>query len=81
MVTPLKILKDKYLGVTFHSKLKWNEHISKIKTKATKTLGFIKRNLKDCKPPIRSVAYQTMARPSLIYASSVWDSYYRNMID
>ena len=42
-----EVSSAKYLGVTIHNKLKWNEHISNIKTKATKTLGFIKRNLKD----------------------------------
>jgi hypothetical protein len=39
-------------GVTIHNKLNRNEHISNIKTNTTKTLGFIKKNLQDFKPPI-----------------------------
>ena len=61
--------------MTIHNKLKWNEHISNIRTKASKTLGFIKRNLHGCKPPVKSMAYQTMVRPTLEYASTVWDPY------
>jgi hypothetical protein len=47
-----EVKSAKYLGVIIHNMLKWNEHISNIKAKATKTLGFIKKNLKDCKAPI-----------------------------
>jgi hypothetical protein len=50
-----------------------------LRPKPQKTLGFIKRILKECKPPIRPMAYQTTVRPSLEYASSVWDPYYQNM--
>ena len=67
----------KYLGVTIHHKLRWNEHISNIRTKANRTLGFIKRNLNGCKPQIKSMAYQTMVRPTLEYASTVWDPHHQ----
>ena len=70
-----EVSSAKYLGVTIHNKLKWNEHMSNIRTKANKTLGFIKRNLHGCKPPVKSMAYQTMVRPTLEYASTVWDPY------
>jgi hypothetical protein len=74
-----EVCSAKYLGVTFRNKLKWNEHISNIKTKATKALEFIKRNLKDCKPPIRYMTYQTMVCQSLEYASSASNPFYQNM--
>ena len=70
----------KYLGVTIHHKLRWNEHISNISTKANRTLGFIKRNLHGCKPQIKSMAYQTMVRPTLEYASTVWDPHHQVLI-
>ena len=41
--------------------------------KGNKTLGFIRRNLKDCPKPVRETSYTTFVRPTLEYASSVWD--------
>ena len=35
----------KYLGVTFSDNMDWGQHISDISSKATKTLGFLRRNL------------------------------------
>ena len=35
----------KYLGVTTTSDLRWNTHVSKVCTKANRTLGFLRRNL------------------------------------
>ena len=48
----------KYLAITISNDLKWNTHISNICTKANRTLGFLRRNVK------ASV---------LEYGSSVWD--------
>ena len=70
----------KYLSVTIHHKLRWNEHISNISTKANRTLGFIKGNLHGCKPQIKSMAYHTMVRPTLEYASTVWDPQHQVLI-
>jgi hypothetical protein len=36
-------------------------------------MGFIRRNLRDCTKPVKAAAYTTMARPTLEYASTVWD--------
>jgi hypothetical protein len=36
---------DDYLGVTINSKLSWKPHINKVQTKASRTLGLIKRTL------------------------------------
>ena len=35
----------KYLGITITDKLDWGQHISEISSKATKTLGLLRRNL------------------------------------
>ena len=37
-----------YLGVELTQSLNWNNHINNITTKANRSLGFIKRNLKRC---------------------------------
>ena len=70
----------KYLGVTLQSKLNWTEHISNIRAKSCKTLGFLRRNLQGCRSDIKATAYSTMVRPTLEYASTVWDPYHQTHI-
>jgi hypothetical protein len=41
--------------------------------KGNKTLGFIRRNLKDCTKPVKSAAYTAIVRPTVEYASTIWD--------
>ena len=59
-----------YLGVTVNSKLKWSEHISSISSKASRSLGLIKRNLWNCPRKVRETAYTSIVRPKLEYASA-----------
>ena len=44
-----QILKEvqsiKYLGIPINDSLDWGQHISEITSKATRTLGFLRRNL------------------------------------
>ena len=48
---------SKFLGVTINNNLSWDRHIDNIVGKGNKTLGFFRRNLKDCTKPIKSAAY------------------------
>ncbi|XP_072051514.1 uncharacterized protein [Amphiura filiformis] len=64
-----------YLGVELDSKLRWNVHYNKTTAKANRVLGFLKRNLWHCSREIKENAYKTLVRPTLEYASSVWDPY------
>ena len=66
--------KIKYLGVTITNDLKWNIHISNIRTKVNVTLGFLRRNLAACPPDVKESAYKGLVHPILKYSSSVWDS-------
>ena len=43
----------KYLGVSISSNMSWSDHIDDICTNARKSLGFIRRNLRNC-PSIRA---------------------------
>ena len=61
-----------YLGVDITSDLNWNSHISRITTNANKTLGFIKRNIVTKNENVKTLAYKTLVRPQLEYASTVW---------
>ena len=65
----------KYLGVTLSTDLRWNRHIDNITHKANQTLGFLRRNLKINSVALKTKAYRTLVRPTLEYASIVWDPY------
>jgi hypothetical protein len=52
----------KYLGLTIRNSMKWQVHIENIGRKASKTLGMIRRCL----------AFNTIVRPIVQYATQVW---------
>ena len=62
----------KYLGVTISQDLNWNIHINNITDKANRTLGFIKRNVKTKNESVQELAYKTLVRPQVEYASTIW---------
>ena len=57
------------------SDLRWNLHTNAITAKAGRTLNLIRRNLYRCPLGIKSLAYTTLVRPLLEYASAAWDPY------
>ena len=65
----------KYLGLTItsDSDLSWNKHIATVTYKANKALGFVKRNIHSSSELVKTRAYQAIVRPSLKYATCVWD--------
>ena len=74
--TPLEIsTKQKYLGVDLSNDLDWSHHINSITTRANKTLGLLRHNLKSCSPYIKNIAYKTLLRPQLEYCRPIWDPY------
>ncbi|KAL8595170.1 hypothetical protein ACOMHN_013843 [Nucella lapillus] len=70
----------KYLGVTIQGDLCWDDHVNNIVSKANKTLGFLRRNLKISRS-VKEQAYKAFVRPILEYASSVWDPHTQKNID
>ena len=48
----------KYLGITITDNMDWGQHVSEISSKATKTLGFLRRNLAFAPRSTRDVAYK-----------------------
>ena len=62
-----------YLGVELSDNLKFNNHINSITKKASSTLGFLKRNLKNCPPKVKERSYFSLVRPKLEYASPIWN--------
>ena len=71
----------KYLGVSISDDLSWNKHITNITTNANKSLGFIRRNIQTKNENIREVAYKTLVRPQVEYASSVWSPHTKQNSD
>ena len=65
----------KYLGVTLHHKLSWNTHISSICKKANNTRAFLQRNLSYVPQEVKERCYLTLVRPTLEYASCIWNPY------
>ena len=48
-----------YLGITLTSKLKWDQHVSTVSSKASQVLGVVRRNLHNCPRSVREMAYKT----------------------
>lgn len=65
----------KYLGVTLNDDLQWEKHTQATAAKASRSLGFLRRNLRDRIREVRESTYKTMVRPSIEYAASAWDPY------
>ena len=71
----------KYLGVTISKGLSWNTHINNITSTANKTLGFVKRNVVTKNKDIKTMAYNSLVRPKVEYASAVWSPYTKENIN
>ena len=67
-----------YLGVELSENPTWNRHIAKACNKATKTLSFLRRNLRVRNVQANSVAYKGLVRPKVEYCCSVWDPHHKN---
>ena len=59
-----------YLGVQISNTLNWTAQCNSVARKAQQTLGVIRRNLNKCPTHIKSIAYTTLFRPILEYASA-----------
>ena len=65
----------KYLGVNIQDNMQWETHIDSITKKASKILGFVRRNIKIGNKKAKENAYKALVRPLLEYAATVWDPY------
>ncbi len=68
-----QVKNSPYLGVVISDDAKWGEHINKSVKKANSTLGFIRRNLRQCPRDLKELAYNSLVRSILEYACVVWD--------
>ena len=70
-----QVRSAKYLGLTITDDLKWGPHVFEISCKATKTLGFLRRNLALAPRHTKEVAHKTLVRPQLEYAAPICHHY------
>ena len=69
--------KFKYLGVVIDKKLKWTDHINYSKSKATKLLNLLRRNLSNCSYAVIQRCYTALVWPHLEYTAPVWSPHYK----
>jgi len=77
----LEVTKDsKYIGVAISNDLSWENHTRNITAKANLTIDFLRRNKHACPKEVKAVAYTTLVRLSIEYASAVWDLFNKKQI-
>ena len=59
----------------------WGQHISEISSKATKTLGFLHRNMAFTPKSEKEIASKILVRPKLEYAAPIWSPYSKLQIN
>ena len=67
------VTSEKYLGVYLNHDLKWSHHIDQ--AKAARKLGFVRRNLRGSSADCKQLAYISLVRSGMEYASIIWDPY------
>ena len=70
----------KYLGTTITENMDRGKHISDISSKATKTLGLLRRNLAFAPRSTMEVVYKTLVRPKLEFAAPILRPYCKTQI-
>ena len=71
----------KYLGIHLSSELSWSPHVNSVLSRANSTLGFLRRNLRQCPIQLKETAYISLVRSSMEYAAPIWDPYKKRDID
>ena len=66
------VQSGKCLGITISDNMDWGQHISEISSKATKTLGFLRRNLTFAPKSTKEIAHKTLDRRKLEYGAPIW---------
>ena len=64
-----------YFGVTVSSDLRLHEHVAAVSVKATHVLNILCININVCSSEVEALAFSSLVRPHLEYASASWDPY------
>lgn len=71
----------KYLGVLFSDDLRWLSHVNYVTGKASRTLGFLRRNFSRAPQSLKQTLFFSCVKPILEYACVVWDPSQQYLID
>ena len=71
----------KYLGVIIDNRLNWSEHTRTVVAKANSALGFLRRNLSKCLQEVKCLCYNSLVRPILEYACTIWFPYHQHNVN
>ncbi|CAC5423970.1 unnamed protein product [Mytilus coruscus] len=74
-------LEKPCLGEELCNNMKYNLHIDQTCKKASRVLGFLKRNLKHCPPSGKERAHNSLVRPKLEYCSTIGNPHTNNDIN
>ena len=75
--TPIPtVTKQRDLGITITSDLKWETHITLITKKANSMIYLIQKSFKDLSKEMILKLHKSYVRPKLEYAQSIWSPYY-----
>lgn len=64
--------QGKYPGLSITSDLRWDSHVNNITSTALKRLFFLKRHLRQAPCETKLLAYNTLVRSVLEYATPAW---------
>ncbi len=71
----------KYLGVQIQNNGKWDKHVNEVVNKGKRILYVVKKVLSKAKPNVKNLAYFSLIRPVMEYASAVWDPSHVGLIN
>ena len=78
-VTRHQLHKQIFFDYSLHNQTL--ENVSEISSKATKTLGFLRRNLAFAPRSTKEVAYKTLVWPKLEYPAPIWSPHSKLQIN
>ena len=73
--------KHPFLGIQLDHHLSWRPQVNYVCSKATKTVNFLRCNLRNCPKNLKELSYKQFVLPVLEYAATIWDPYHQNDIN
>ena len=67
-----KVQSFKFLGITIDSNVSWKDHIEKVRTKISRSIGVIRHLQRTVPSPTLKVLYNSLILPHLQYGILLW---------